>query len=176
HVIVELPAILRRRADRRVQRLLDAERAQLARHHRLEACRVAQRDEVAGALLHGLLDRRFVHPGRGGDHRHVRHERLLLLDDLPDRVWEPVLVDDDDLDGLRFQGLVQLRGSRNPVAVRGVPGGPEYAVDELYVVLAPGQDGDRDALAVVQRNPPEYEPENASSWFKKGGATQPSQG
>ena len=56
-------------SDRGIQGALDPQSAQFARHDRLQAVLEADRDQVAGAVLHGFLNALLVRLFLQGDDR-----------------------------------------------------------------------------------------------------------
>ncbi len=137
---LQLLAILARRGQGRGQRPLQAVRAQLAAHHRLQAAAVGERHHVLGARAHRLGDDRLVDLIA---HDHDRHLRCALLLDLDERAQvDAELVDEGDQQlGIELRdGIRQVARVRQPRAVHRMAGIAQRAVDGLDVVLRPSHD------------------------------------
>ena len=137
---LQLLAIFARRGQRRRQRPLEAMRAQLAAHHRLQAAAVGERHHVLGARAHRFGDHGLVDLLAHDHHRHFGSALLLDLDERAQVDAELVDEGDEQLGIELRDGIRQVARVRQPRAMHRMAGIAQRAVDGLDVVLRPRHD------------------------------------
>jgi hypothetical protein len=140
---LQLLAVLARRGQSRRQRALQAVRAQLAGHDRLQAAAVGERHHILGAQAHRLRDRRLIDLFAHDQHGHLGCGLLLDLGDGCEVDLELVDERHEHL-GIELGDRVrQVAGVGQPGAVHRMAGLSQRAVDRLDVVLRPRHDDHR---------------------------------
>ena len=127
---LQLAAIVAGGLQRGVERALQPERAQLARHHRLHAFGRRQRNDIARAEAHAQCDVGLGDLRSDQDHRHLRRELVAHGGRLPGiRIGH--IGADQQLGVQLLERLAQVAHRRNPGAVHGFARLAHQTIDEL---------------------------------------------
>ncbi len=151
---LELASGIARRLDGRIQRPLQSERAQLAQHDGIEACRAGQGNQVTGSREQRLRNqgfggRFFAECVRKDEHRHAggdlipNGDRRLQLDVSGGHVNQQLRID-------LGQGVCQVARLRNPGAMNRMARAAQGAVDRLDGIARGAEDDQRDRILLGQ--------------------------
>ncbi len=146
----ELPARIARRLECGFERAFQAERTQLASHHRLQAGGACKRDDIAGTARHGNGDAAFIEAFRHDDDRHGRGELIAHAG----RAGEIVCTGIDEQQQLGIQlpeRVAKISQGRDPGAMDRMTRPSQDAVDLLDRIAGRAQNDERDCVLLDQR-------------------------